>query len=155
MKLMHAGSSVSWKMFYIFPCSSIALVHLKSNINWIHFAGLFLEFRFTNYEHSAGITCTEIRDSWWTLGWSRRCPWLSCQYKVSAANHHYSPPAHFRSAVQKSFLKFSYLGNLISKPIEIWECFLLETPFQSILLFISNHKISKSIYTVIVCYTLQ
>ena len=32
-----------------FPYSSIALVHLKSNINWIHFAGLFLEFRFTNY----------------------------------------------------------------------------------------------------------
>ena len=34
--------------FSLSSYSSIALVHLKSNINWIHFAGLFLEFRFTN-----------------------------------------------------------------------------------------------------------
>ena len=58
--------------FSLSPHSSNALVHLKSNINWIHFAGLFLEFRFTNKHSDHKIWSVKwlgFRDALWEQKW--------------------------------------------------------------------------------------
>ena len=107
--------------------------------------------------HQSQDTDTEM-GAGWTLdtaeaSWSK----VVTTSKVSAVNHLIIiillQPSPCRLS-RKLFKTFSYFGNLISKPIENLE-FFIKTPFENVLLFISNHKISKSLDIVIVCFTLQ
>ena len=81
---------------------------------------------------------------------------LSLQGECSESSyHHYSPPAQPLSAVQKTFQNFFVFWEFNIKTNRKFGIFFIKTPFENVLLFISNQKISKSLDIVIVCFTLQ